>query len=105
MGKFKTDRSAQMSTIRKAHKMAEAFAEHKTDEFLDKFLDLCGVDRDARLDFKEAFGGAIALSYAMGFVDASEGKVLKTLYVPGDGPTNSTNEPAESKLILPGFEK
>lgn len=108
MGTFKTDRSKTQSQLRKVQAMAERFAENKLDNFLETFIKQSGLDEALIPKMKLAFGTVIALSYGCGAMDAHQGKTLKTLYVPGDGATNSTNEPddtSESQLILPGFDK
>lgn len=62
-------------------------------EYLEKLHD----------DLDMAFGGVIALSYAMGFGDAMNGATLKTLYVPKEH-SDQKDEPDKSQLILPGIE-
>lgn len=127
MGRMKTDRTNAVSEIKRAHKMAESFAQHKTKEFLTRFLNNSGLvdlffdmqtgetkkTRDEILesmldDLNLSFGGELALAYAMGFMDKAQKKSLKTLYVPG----KLAEEPKEDgKIIgldgrpmLPGFE-
>lgn len=100
MGKFKTEKSAEHATLVKAKAMAEAFAKDKTKGFLTNFINDSGlaeilVDKDVdkhdinfwmeqlQVQMDQAFGGQICLAYAMGYLDATQGKTLKTLYVPG----------------------
>lgn len=114
MGKMKTDRMVAQQQLRKAQAMAESFAVVKTPEFYKMFreksqleaLDAPTTD-EGKKQVADAFGGVIALAYAMGFMDCAQSKTLKQLYVP-QGTEDAqdpkiTEEP--SNLILPGSAK
>lgn len=110
MGRMKTEQERmekQLGAL-KGQKMAEAFAAHRTHEFLEAFLKDTGLedslyesyletkesDRETltkdqlRLlliqDYQLPFGRAIAMAYAMGYIDRHQNRDLKTLYVPGN---------------------
>lgn len=111
MGKMKTDRSITQAHLKKAHAMAEAFAENKAEGFLKTFLENSDitVSEEAHELVKSAFLGALALSYAMGYMDCAQNKTIKTLYVPQgtEGAKDQQEKPHEEppQLILPGSAK
>lgn len=130
MGRPKTERSRETSALLKAQKMAEAFAKHKGQAFLAQFLDETSLAQDlytaylatkqtphtltleqfvthALKDYEFSFAGILALAYAMGYMDHTQGKSIKELYVPRSlMPVPRPDEKPEGgeQLTLPGID-
>lgn len=129
MGRVKTEKekAEKMFGALKAQKMAEAFAMNKTHEMLKKFLidseianDMYQVYMETKepgnctltkedftdilvKDYEQFFGGAMALSYAMGYVDCHQGVSIKKLYVPGNLASVKEDEVDSNQPPLPGI--
>lgn len=109
--------------IRRGQKMGEDFAKRRTRDFLAAFLLDSGIGADlyqgyvAQVaegnrpiereeflghlikDYELNFGQAIALSYAMGFIDHAQGTKLETYSVQGSEPETPETQ---AQLELPG---